>query len=914
MTRHTLFLATLLTTTILLAISASAFCQTSESSPKFAGKALPNPPQQDATWTAPKDSGLPDRFIAAAQALFAAGMADPRGCEYREVSIAIGSCWSGDSGVRATHGWVLPEDGASGHQRFTVAWNGWVYPMVRVGQKCDLTAAVERFIANDEARETEQRKRGPKAFVGRFGGIDETSYTSEKLIQQLKVVLLLRLGESALAQRAFDRWHGMDSSKDRSKVVQEDPFLSLAEDWLWAGFDRAICAHMRGDDALARLTAIRLQSGQKVLLEELKKHGSADNNRRLNDREPFGFLGSLPKVMADQQRRAERTTKPLSLDQARKISDKAQRIKALIALLDEVSARQMGQPGGVSLGSDSIVQALVTEGEAAVEPLIECLEHDERLTRSVHFWRDFHRSRSPLAVHEAAYVALANILQKDFFSPQSTGDDLSARESDTRKRLANSIREYWAKRGRIPLVERWYVTLQDDKAPIGDWLEAASLIVQEADVEVTRGSQFFGSWTRIPDRNKGRTPPLRGEPLRSKKDPSVTELLLRRTRDLIKRNRADEPTTEAALQLVLVLTRWDGRACQKEIAEFNQQLAAQTKPSDDRFNASESLAGLFKLCARRIETGDSAASKDYAVLLRRITPREAGGINLRQVLEPLWKYPNDAVLAEVADELFNGKDSIWNPLMEPREGGMSYHARVLLHGPLINLPAFQKQVLRMLDDRREIGNVRVSGTASLEIEVKQGWNSVSSMMNLTDPLAPKPKASVSFRMCDLYGSALGDILGFPRLELYWPEPQRNVAVERLQTVLRQYGRHLRYTLEPRVAYNPMRCTIIMFNSLAVPATMADVEAGRAIFTLADEGKVRQCKLSDFPTPARWTKYQGAPRTRFSSEGKVSTIYVQNGLIWQAEEVFRDGSWHRYYGFVGPGCMAKVPAAEVEFLK
>src|SRR6185437_11798304 len=109
------------------------------------------------------------------------------------------------------------------------------------------------------------------------------------------------------------------------------------------------------------------------------------------------FLEPLPSLLADQERRAAEKGRAAPAD----------RIPALIAALDEVNARQFGQPGGVDLGSDSRVQALVEVGDAAVEPLLDVLERDTRLTRSVHFWRDFSHHRSLLGVHEAAYVALA---------------------------------------------------------------------------------------------------------------------------------------------------------------------------------------------------------------------------------------------------------------------------------------------------------------------------------------------------------------------------------------------------------------------------------------------------------------------------------------------------------------------------
>src|SRR5205823_4624514 len=102
-----------------------------------------------------------------------------------------------------------------------------------------------------------------------------------------------------------------------------------------------------------------------------------------------------------------------------------------------------GQPGGLSLGGDPIIQALIREGEPAVEPLLLCLQRDTRLTRSVHFGRDFSMWRSLIGVHEAAYVAAASILQESFFEVESTADDVSSRGMEGRKKLAVAMRVYW---------------------------------------------------------------------------------------------------------------------------------------------------------------------------------------------------------------------------------------------------------------------------------------------------------------------------------------------------------------------------------------------------------------------------------------------------------------------------------------
>ena len=76
-------------------------------SPPFIGKELPLPPKQRASWTAPKND-LPTNYVSATELLFQQGMADPRGCDYREIEIGTGEVWQGDGGVVKVHGWILP--------------------------------------------------------------------------------------------------------------------------------------------------------------------------------------------------------------------------------------------------------------------------------------------------------------------------------------------------------------------------------------------------------------------------------------------------------------------------------------------------------------------------------------------------------------------------------------------------------------------------------------------------------------------------------------------------------------------------------------------------------------------------------------------------------------------------------------
>jgi hypothetical protein len=145
----------------------------------------------------------------------------------------------------------------------------------------------------------------------------------------------------------------------------------------------------------------------------------------------------------------------------------------LIDSLDEVDAKQMGQPGGVDLAGDRRVEALIRLGDATVPALLDAFEKDDRLTRSVHFWRDFARSRTVMTVREAELTALMSILQVQFFKSASTGDNFTARGESVAKATAEKLREYWKMYGALPFDERMMKVLSDPKASFERRREAA---------------------------------------------------------------------------------------------------------------------------------------------------------------------------------------------------------------------------------------------------------------------------------------------------------------------------------------------------------------------------------------------------------------------------------------------------------
>lgn len=894
----------MLASVIVVFLAVVSFTEERRASPSFKGNNLPAPPDQTRPWTPPKTT-LAKVFVTATTALFEAGLADPRGCEYRTIEIGVGSCWSGDGGIVETHGWVLPtKKGVA--QRFAVCWNGLVYPVVTIKERADLKIDIRAILKADEQVRA-QVKDG--RFYRHRHAWQEGYSASYKSLLPIKACLLLRLGEEELARGVWEAWTaGMRADTNDDATHLADPYLMLATDWLWAMFDRAVCAHMRGDDRLALVDARLLTRVHKEVDAESAKRGFPRREGMRGEKLPyFSFLEQLPLLLRDQERRAK--SKPEAPRPREKENTK--RIAALIRDLENVSARQWGQPGGVSLSMDGIVKALIEEGEAAVEPLTRCLEEDDRLTRSVHFWRDFARHRTILGVHEAAYAALQDILKTSFFGIAATGDNLTARGSEGRRKVAESIRAYWKKFGTLPIEERWFIVLTDDKLSSGPWLQAAANIVQPIDVTVR------GVWVTTPERKPGEKPRLRGEVLRSKKGPSVTELIIRRIDQLSRSEKSGYAQLLDhfdACRLVDYLVAWDGKAAlpvlQTQMKRCRDYLKGTERPNTTAFGYLGPAIARFT--QKRLQAGDASALDEYAEWIKTIGPKDASH-SYRDVLYPMWQYPDHAGIAAAAEAMFNTKGSPWTERFL-----RAFNTHELGTTPMIGVAGFRKRYVVELADKRPAGKLNISDEGYGSIEVTDGYSGGPTVHTIGDPLAPKPGTERGFRVCDYYAWMLSRLQGAPRCELYWPIAERDKAVAAGRAFLEKYGERFKYTNEiVNLSYSDLATVRMQFSPRERPATVEEAKRGQAIFALGDTEKVRVVKLAGLPMKARWTAYKGGRSIESVWDTKQKrTIYQvkhdQQGLIWQAEEVFQAGKWQRYYGFVGRHVVAMVPANEIEF--
>jgi hypothetical protein len=707
---------------------------------------LPEPPHQRTAWHAP--AGVPTNVLSAVETLFAQGFPDPRGCEYRELEVEVGNVWNGKGSQAKMRGWVLPAKGGES-RRFAICWNGLVYPATNIGGAADLHAEATNTAPQGGLRSN--------SAIGEAGSVCFTSALSTRRL------LLLRRGETDAALRNWAPDQQMmlrvqttnrAQSAASGRIEEYDPYLELAGDWGWALFDRTICAHMRGDEALALATARKLAEVQPKIEAEAARRGFRrqeyyDSARRGKAKPYLDFLEQLPQLLADLERRARKGPRVSVVESGlTNLPTPTERVAALVRDLELVQARQRSQPGWVNPAEDPIVQALIKEGDPAVEPLLDCLEKDMRLTRSVGFGRDFFRGRTVIPVASAARAALQAILHASFGGG------------------APEMRAYWMKYKGLKLEDRWYAILKDDSAGVGRWREAAANITQQQNVTTYPGTGWSEE-RRVPTNAPVR---MRGEPLRGKSNPSVAELLARRAVEVPASNPGAYDLA-AGCEIGLWLAAWDPRAALPVARVLMERCRTVTQYSDQR----NPWAVVAKLALARAHAGDMQALDDYAAWLQTVTPAQFEW-SFAEAFEPLCKYATNAALEAAADRLFGNTNSAWSQL--PWKGT---HFQDPIASDLVKVPAFRRLLVRELDKKAPCGSV----------EWGQGilWYQLTNYMNGNDsrtwPKSDRPAegTKAELRWCDWIAWSLAKAKQMPFFNLFAPPDQRDEAIAKAKALL-----------------------------------------------------------------------------------------------------------------------------------
>lgn len=677
-------------------------------------------------WTPPVTK-LPPTWIDAANFMLAHGMGDPRGGEYRKATVQVGQVWNGDAGIQTIHGWILPN-------REIVAWNGLTYRSVKVGEPADLTKDVHDLA----------KVKAPFPFGA--GGNQEAA-SLKPGGHTISVPLLLILGKPQYAETVLAYLHPDPALH---------PLTNLVFQYAAVRFDRAVAAHMRGDDLLAAEDAGALQE-LRPEFESVIQRNPTRGVERMDFLEPCGVL------VEDSLRRLHEPERKKSFD----------RIAALIQELDQVNARQWGQPGGVSLGADPIVQALVKEGNPAVDPLLDCMERDNRLTRSVSFGRDFFPARNLITVKDAAYRAICGIV------------DISEFGKEGARASVEELRAWWSKNRDNSVTGRWIATLADDAAGSHKWEEAAERITESINITHIGPFSTMGSATG----------PMKGEPARHLSNPSVSDLLARRAIQLVGVGEVHDTgklfDVQIGAQIARHLAHWDPVAAQPVLKVVSKRLLELMRsPGLSEYTSQYLGPELAQLTSLRLSQGDDEGVPEFVLWLSGMEPHALFGFVIDTV-GPFWRFPNNPKIRAGAKTLFCGSGSKWN-LKQVAEGirewGIVYD---LIPTPMLQVPAFREAVVRLLDDRLVVGSVWSNGGGSFSYGLPGGMSGSTTIIAAlkTDPYE-RDRRRVPYRVCDTVATQLTQIDGAPTFRPYWPDSRKDQAIAALKAALNSHGEEL----------------------------------------------------------------------------------------------------------------------------
>ena len=367
----------------------------------------------------------------------------------------------------------------------------------------------------------------------------------------------------------------------------------------------------------------------------------------------------------------------------------------------------------------------------------------------------------------------------------------------------------------------------------------------------------------------------------------------------------------ASEQLAEALATWDGKRRTADLHQYSEWL--RTTFTKDRLSWREYLVPpMTKMYIQRAELGDDTAIDEYAKWVTDVTPSQAGWF-IDKLFEPMWRFHDRPAMIAAAEKMFNGAGSAWNPATAAVGSGIPFHdTQAAITSPLLGMAPFRRRILRELKNKKKAGIVTVGDRGSSTIVVGDGWKS-GEFGDPGDPLLPKPGKTSNFRICDLLAAELSGIDGFPQIELYWPEDRRDAAVKQVAITLTRYGEHLNWSpLQQRL--QEFSTPVMTFARLDHVATAKDVADGRAIFAL--DGERRKWPMPETPIHARWknlhTRATIASTIYPASKEATNVIaWLDEGWVWQAEEVREGDKWVRWFGFVGPGYIGKAPADELE---
>jgi hypothetical protein len=818
-----------------------------------------NPPAEDKTSPAlsADDVKLLDRL--AADFLF-----DPVGAQRVRINTVARDVWGKTRNVQR-EGWYVP---AKGDRPARVYFTDGEY--LRVPDENELTK-LEPGATFRERLGLPEKRTDDKDADKVFATVQQQATGAVGSSQLLLAAWLHHLGENTLAARALTL--ARKPEEDNKEAAQRRERLC------WPAFSKMVHAYMVRADEEALMHGERLV---RLFPNQVKEYEQAQT------------------VVADLQRRKKTgtfgKTPPETFPDGFDRWELKARIDHLIGALDEVDQRQWGQPGGVPLGLDRRVKALIEIGDPAVPALLDTLEKDERLTRSVHFWRDFAPSRTVLSVRETALTALMSILRVRAFESRATGDNFTAHGKEKAAEVAKQLRAYWAKYGGKSFDDRMMAVLTDREASPEMWREAAGNL---AHLGERRTLSTTIELLPLTEPRPGANPAIA-----KFKDPTVAEAILAALdRDLKAHdagNRDDwHDYNRSKIEATYVAS----------LIELQDRRIAATLVR--RAEAAETIRMQRQMALAAHYLGDNKAIKAFAELCRAGTgtlPAKTKYTSPEDELYSVLATLADAHLSEADRALFAVADAQhpWHKmtatavLASRADQGHGFTRGWLFHPFCI--PILRKA----LDDTTPTGATLAVEDDRVSRSSLGGWSALEMPAILRDPNSRKAKASE--RKCDEAAVNISFLAaGVPAYHPLLKDaeerfPKLKAALDRFPQFRRATDYETALLRPPADGpgkflfdYTRQGLFVPMVGMLDHAATADDVKAGRAIFHLDGKGKLHDLHL---------------PAFGFLKKGEKETA-SERVLIVQAE-VGPDGAVT--YGVISRQDVRTLPAKDVDEVK
>lgn len=369
---------------------------------------------------------LPDTFKAAADEMFAHGMADPRGGELREVVVEGAGVDENGQPYKAT-GWVMP----GAEPRRFVGADGLVYRVKVLGQPVDVMEWVK---PKPVSAKNSTVRRSLISAPSEGGVMWQRGVFVDSLITA--AALLYRFGEPRAAATVLESSRGNGGYEER-----------LKEAYSGALRGRAFYRYTAGD-----------WGGVQATTEFYARESEFLSTRR-SDR---GGDGEMMTVLAAEAKRRRESSRRALDTQTRAGLPVEKQVEELIwRLEDETEQTFYQEPQG------PVAKELIRIGEAAVPGLIDALEKDKRATRTISTGNGF-RMMPPRIVMVAELCD--QILRRVLASPP-------VKRTEDWSEAAPEYRAFWNTVKRWPAEDRAYGVLEDDSAGALTWGWAAQNIV-----------------------------------------------------------------------------------------------------------------------------------------------------------------------------------------------------------------------------------------------------------------------------------------------------------------------------------------------------------------------------------------------------------------------------------------------------